>query len=323
MATIDFSSIPAPEIIEELDFEIILAAMIADLQSRDPSYSEILESDPGIKILEVAAARELILRQRINDALKATLLRYALGGDLDNLAAFYGLTRKTEEPDAELRLRTIERIMGSSTAGGAAWYRFQALSADERVKDAAVSSPAPGEVSIAILSKEGERADDATGEALDQLGVAFGIVRTSGETDASYRDRILAEVQAGGGYGYASPELVAAVDARIQADDVRVLTDTVNVAGATIKPVTVAASVYLYPDTPVEVFTTLQARLNAAFDAQSGLGWDVTRTWLISQLHPAGVQRVELVQPTTNVICAPGEAPALASVTLTLAGRDR
>jgi len=59
MATIDFSSIPAPEIIEELDFETILAAMIADLQSRDPSYSEILESDPGIKILEVAAAREL------------------------------------------------------------------------------------------------------------------------------------------------------------------------------------------------------------------------------------------------------------------------
>ena len=323
MATIDFSSIPEPTIIEELDFETILAAMIADLQSRDPSYTEILESDPGIKILEVAAARELILRQRVNDALKATLLRYALGGDLENLAAFYGLTRKAAEPDAELRLRTIERIMGSSTAGGAAWYRFQALSADDRVKDAAVSSPAPGEVSIAILSKEGERADDATGEALDQLGVAYGITRNPGEADASYRERILAEVQAGGGYGYASPDLVDAVNDRIQADDVRVLTDSVTVAGASIIPVEVVASVYLYPDTPVEVFTTLQARLEAAFEAQSGLGWDVTRTWLISQLHPAGVQRVELAQPAANVICAPGEAPALASVSITLAGRDR
>jgi phage-related baseplate assembly protein len=323
MATIDFSSIPAPTIIEDLDFETILAAMIADLQERDPSYTEILESDPGVKILEVAAARELVLRQRVNDALRATLLRYALGSDLDNLAAFYGLARKTAEPDAELRLRTVERIMGSSTAGGAAWYRYQALSADERVKDAAVSSPEPGVVSIAILSKEGEQADDATGEALDQLGVAYGITRNPGETDASYRERILAEVQAGGGYGYASAELVATVDARVQADDVRVLTDTVFVAGATIKPVNVAASVYLYPDTPVEVFNTLQARLEAAFEAQSGLGWDVTRTWLISQLHPAGVQRVELAQPLANVVCAPGEAPALASVTLTLAGRDR
>ena len=43
MATIDFSSIPAPEIIETLDYESILAAMLADLQARDPSYTEILE----------------------------------------------------------------------------------------------------------------------------------------------------------------------------------------------------------------------------------------------------------------------------------------
>ena len=146
MATIDFSSIPAPEIIEELDFETILAAMIADLQSRDPSYSEILESDPGIKILEVAAARELILRQRINDALKATLLRYASGGDLDNLAAFYGVTRLEDEIDETLRLRTIDRVMGSSTAGGRSWYRFQALSASSLIADVNVDSPAPGEV---------------------------------------------------------------------------------------------------------------------------------------------------------------------------------
>ena len=86
--------------------------------------------------------------------------------------------------------------MGSSTAGGAAWYRYQALSADERVKDAAVSSPEPGQVSIAILSKEGAQAEVATGENLDQLGVAYGITRNPGEADASYRERILAEVQA-------------------------------------------------------------------------------------------------------------------------------
>lgn len=323
MATIDFSSIPEPTIIEELDYETILAALIADLQERDPSYSEILESDPGVKILEVAAARELVLRQRVNDALRATLLRYSLGADLDNLAAFYGLTRRSTEPDNELRLRTIERIMGSSTAGGAAWYRYQALSADDRVKDAAVSSPAPGEVAIAILSKEGEQADTATGETLDLLGVAYGIVRNTGETDASYRARILAEVQQGGGYGFASPELVEAVNAAIQADDVRVLTDSVTVEAATIKPVNVVAQVYLYPDAPSEVFTTLEARLRTAFGVQSGLGWDVTRTWLIAQLHPAGVQRVVLSAPAADVICAPSDAPALANVTLTLAGRDR
>ena len=323
MATIDFSSIPDPTIIEPLDFETILGAMIADLQARDPSYTEILESDPGIKILEVAAARELILRQRINDALQATLLRYAGGPDLDNLAAFYAVARLADESDNALRLRTIERIMGSSTAGGAAWYRFQALSADDRVKDAAVSSPTPGAVSIAILSKEGYQVPTATGEALDQLGVAFGVVRNQGETDEDYRERVLAVVLAGGGYGLASDDLIEAVDAKMQADDVRVLTDTVTVQSAEIINVNVSAQVYLYPGTPLDVFNGLEQRLRSAFEAQSGLGWDVTTSWLITQLHPAGVQRVVLTAPAANVICQPSDAPALGSITLTLAGRDR
>lgn len=279
MATIDFSSIPAPEIIEPLDFETILGEMITDLQDRDPSYTEILESDPGIKILEVAAARELILRQRINDALQATLLRYASGGDLDNLAAFYGVVRLTDEVDAAFRARVIERVMGSSTAGGAAWYRFAALSASPDVRDAAVSSPSSGQVAIAILSKLGN--------------------------------------------GTPSSGLLTTVNTAVQSDSVRVITDTVTVTGATIITVPVTAQVYLYPETPIEVFDGLQAGLTAAFAAASGLGWDVTRSWLIAQLHPAGVQRVVLTAPAADVVCGPSQAPTLGTITLTMAGRDR
>lgn len=323
MTTIDFSSIPAPSIIEELDYEAILEEMIADLRARDPSYTEILESDPGVKILEVAAARELTLRQRVNDALRATLLRFAIGADMDNLAAFYGVARLLDEDDEALRLRTIERIMGSSTAGGAAWYRYQALSADDRVKDAAVSSPEPGEVLVSILSDEAYEAATATGEALDLIGENFGINRTTGETDAAYRGRILAFVQQGGGAGLASQDLLDAVDDRLQADDVRVLTDTVTVEGATIIPVNVTAQVWLYPETHEAVFEGLEQRLEDAFAAQSGLGWDVTTSWLIAQLHPEGVQRVVLTAPAANVVCSASDAPALGTITLTLAGRDR
>ena len=251
----------------------------AHLQARDPSYTEILESDPGIKILEVAAARELILRQRINDALQATLLRYAGGPDLDNLATFYAVVRLEDESDEALRARVIERIMGSSTAGGAAWYRYQALTASELVKDAAVSSPAPGEVLVNILSTQGN--------------------------------------------GTASSGLLSTVNAVLQSDSVRVITDVVTVASATINTVPVTAQVYLYPDTPIEVFNGLQASLTAAFAAAAGLGWDVTRSWLIAQLHPAGVQRVVLTAPAADVVCSPSQAPALGAITLTMAGRDR
>jgi phage-related baseplate assembly protein len=323
MTTIDFSSIPAPIIIEELDYEAILEEMIADLRARDPSYTEILESDPGVKILEVAAARELTLRQRVNDALRATLLRFAIGADMDNLAAFYGVTRLLNEEDEALRLRTIERIMGSSTAGGAAWYRYQALSADDRVKDAAVSSPEPGEVLVSILSDEAYDVETATGETLDVIGGDFGLQRNTGETDAVYRARILAFVEASGGAGLASQALLDAVNDRLQADNVRVLTDTVTVEGATIIPVNVTAQVWLYPGTHEAVFQGLEAGLRDAFAAQAGLGWDVTTSWLIAQLHPAGVQRVILTAPAANVVCSASDAPALGTITLTLAGRDR
>jgi phage-related baseplate assembly protein len=232
-----------------------------------------------VKILEVAAARELILRQRVNDALQATLLRYAAGADLDNLAAFYAVTRLEDENDEALRARVIERIMGSSTAGGAAWYRFAALSASPLVKDAAVSSPAPGEVLVNILSSQGN--------------------------------------------GTPSSGLLSTVNTALQSDSVRVITDALTVAGATINTVPVTAQVYLYPETPIEVFNGLQARLTAAFAAASGLGWDVTRSWLIAQLHPAGVQRVVLTAPAADVVCGPSQAPALGAITLTMAGRDR
>lgn len=276
---IDFATIPLPTIIEELDFETILAEMLADLQLRDPAYTEILESDPGVKILEVAAARELILRQRINDALKATLLRYAIGGDLDNLAAFYGVTRLTGEGDAALKARTIERIMGSSSAGGASWYRYHALSASPLVRDAAVSSPEPGQVLINVLSSEGN--------------------------------------------GTASSSLLAAVSAVVQSSSVRVVTDVVTVASAAIQTVPVTAQVWLYPDTPIEVFNNLEATLRAAFAAEAGLGWDVAPSWVIAQLQQSGVQRVVLQSPAAVVVCGPNQSPALGAVSLTMSGRDR
>jgi phage-related baseplate assembly protein len=87
--------------------------------------------------------------------------------------------------------------------------------------------------------------------------------------------------------------------------------------------VPVTAQVYLYPDTPVSVFNNLQATLQAAFAAQSGLGWDVTPSWLIAQLHQSGVQRVVLQAPSAVVVCGSNQAPALGAITLTMAGRDR
>lgn len=275
----DLASLPPPQSIEELSFERIFAEMLQDFRARYPQYSALLASDPAIKLLEVAAYRELLLRARINDAARASLLAFADGADLDHLAAFYGVTRLAGEGDDALRRRVRERIMGWSSAGGAAHYRYWALSASPEVADVAVDSPGPGRVRISVLPA---------------------------------------------GHGDAVPEaLLQAVRDVVLRDDVRVLTDTVEVVPVELIPVTVRARIWLYPDAPSSVFDALGPSLRRAFVEAAGLGWNLTRSWLIAHLHQPGVHKVELIEPASDVLVSSTQAVRLISDELIFAGRDR
>ncbi len=131
----------------------------------DASFTALVESEPAMKVLEVAAWRELLLRQRINEAVKSNLLKFARGEELDNLAEFYGAERQDGEEDERFRKRIKARIVGSSTGGSKEHYRYHALSADSGVKDALVESTIPGKVQISILSTQ----LSTTGIALEEL----------------------------------------------------------------------------------------------------------------------------------------------------------
>ncbi len=160
---IDLAQLPIPDVIEVIDFETILAEMKADLISRDASLADTLalESEPVVKLLEVCAFRETVLRQRVNEAAKANMLAYATGADLDNLAALLGVTRLPGESDDRLRARTQLSLEGFSTAGPRRAYRYHALSASKQVKDAAADSPEPGLVQVTILAANGDGTPDA------------------------------------------------------------------------------------------------------------------------------------------------------------------
>jgi len=275
----DLASLPTPAVIETLSFETIFSELQTEFQSRYPDYSALLASDPAVKLLEVAAYREVLLRNRINAAAKASLLAFATGSDLDHLAAFYGVTRLMDETDEALRLRTRQRIIGFANAGGAAHYRYWALSASPEVADVEVDSPEPGRVRISVLAK-GE-ADTVPDAVLD------------------------------------------AVRAVVLRDDIRVLTDTVEVVPAELIPVTVAARVWLYPDTPMAAFDAIGARFKEALAAQSGLGWNLTPSWVIGELQRPGVHKVELLAPTIDIRANANQAVRLMNLNLEFAGRDR
>jgi phage-related baseplate assembly protein len=160
---IDLSKLPAPKIIEELNYETIFQNILNDFLAKNPNYSTLLESDPAIILLQVFAYRELLIRNRINEAAKATMLSYAIDTDLENLAAFYGVKKLTGETDDRLRQRTQLALEGFSTTGPAGAYIFHALSISNEVKSVSVKSPNPGEVLVTILSNNGD------GTASDQL----------------------------------------------------------------------------------------------------------------------------------------------------------
>ena len=320
---VDFTTLPAPRMVEELDYQVIKIQMLEDLRLRDPAYTEIFESDPGVKIIEVAAFREMLLRQRINDAYMGVLIRYALGGDLDNLGAFYGITRLAGEADLALRERIRIRIAGSSSAGPPEWYQSVALAVSPLVLQVGVSRPEPGQVLLSVLSGEGGAIETAAGADLDALGLQWGVERIEGESDSVYRERVLLVAAPAGTYGTASPGLLQQVFEAVNADDIRVVTDDISVASVEVVDVDVTADVYLYPTTPVSVFSRLETDLRASFDVQAGIGWDVTRSWLIGALQAPGVQRVELAAPANDVIINGQQAARLRTITLTLAGRDR
>ncbi len=188
--SINLEKLPAPDVVETLEFENILSEIVTDLRGRNPELNQLfdsgIESDPVNKLLEAFAFRELGIRQRVNDAARSVMLPYALGSDLDNLAAFYGLTRQVIqeedleanppipeilEDDARFRSRVAVSLEAATTAGPVGSYISHSLNADPRVKDVAVESPVPGEVVVTILSTEGM--GTASQELLDIVEAAL------------------------------------------------------------------------------------------------------------------------------------------------------
>lgn len=94
-----------PGVIEELNFNELLKSIKELFKSYLPDKEiALLESDNYSALLETLAYRELLLRARINSAVKSMLLPFAQGSDLDNIVAIYGIERlKGEKPVANVK----------------------------------------------------------------------------------------------------------------------------------------------------------------------------------------------------------------------------
>lgn len=299
--TIDLSQLPEPSIVEEPDFETINAARQSALVELVPSSLQEqvaqtiqIETEPLTILLEENAYRELLLRQRVNDAARATMLSHATGDDLDNVGARFNKTRlvvqeaddsatpaveEILESDAAFRLRILGAFDELSVAGPAGAYEQFSRNASAKVSDVKVTSPTPCEVLVSILSTEGD--------------------------------------------GTADADLIAVVDAALSDEDVRPVGDRVTVQSAEIINYAIDATLFFYPGPEQDpLIAAAQEAAETYVSTQRRLGRDIRLSAIYAALHIAGVQRVVLNSPPADLVLSKRQAGYCTGITITSGGTD-
>ncbi|MGU5792208.1 baseplate assembly protein [Aeromonas hydrophila] len=288
----DLTQLPPPSVVETLDFETILAERKATLVSYYPADQQAaiaatleLESEPLNKLLQENAYREVILRARINDAAKQTLLAFASGTTLDHVVGEYNIARLLVTPgdpsatppiepvyesDDRLRMRGQMAFEGLTTAGPVNAYKFHALSASAEVADVAVDSLSPGTVRVTLLSPAGQPSADT----LNRVSQA------------------------------------------LSADDVRPLCDLVAVEPAQIKPYAVDATLNATGLGKEQAIAAATAAMTQTAAAYYRVGATVPLSAIYSALHQPGIDSVTLRSPMADLTCSPQQAAKLTTINL-------
>ncbi|HIH4623896.1 TPA: baseplate assembly protein [Klebsiella variicola] len=277
MPTIDLSQLPSPTIIEGLDFETILADVKAVMVAAFPEDQQsavaaalALESEPLTIIAQAMAYRELLLRQRINEGAAACMLSHATGDDLDNIAANLDTERLVITEATE----TADAVTESDEA-----LRLRAQAAFE-----GMSVAGPSAAYEYFARSASGQVSDARATSPSPAEVVVAVLSTEGD-------------------GTASAELLAAVAAAVNDEEVRPLGDRVTVQSAEIVGYEIDATLYLYPGPESEpIINAAMASLQAFLaDNDKKIGRDIVRSAISAALHVQGVQRVVINAPAADL----------------------
>ena len=293
MSSIDLTLIPPPDILDYPEFEALFSQRKADLLAlvpaaiRDTVAATLeLESEPLTIGLQADCYRELLFRQRINEAIKGTFLASATGSDLDQFAAGRNIVRKVIqaadpdatppvaailESDAALRLRCQLFPEKLAAAGPRDTYYAHALDASTDVADAQVVNA-------------------------DSGLVPAGTVRVYIKSHTS---------------AVADGYLISTVHDYLSADTRRPLCDTVEVRAATQLAVTIEwSNAYETGPDKAVVFANQLAALKALIAKNANIGAEVSLSKIIGALDVEGVKKVTLAKPTADVVAGYGRYPA-------------
>ncbi|MBE2986655.1 baseplate J/gp47 family protein [Campylobacter sp. RM12920] len=345
---LDLTKLPYPNVIEQLDHERILT----DVKTLFKSYLNddeisLLESDNYSALLETLAYRELLLRARINSSVKATLLPFSEGNDLDNVVSIYGIERQQgEKPSAVVKFSL-------STALNYDVYIPQGLVLSNEngvkatLKDGVVIRA--GAVNVLGVSLLDSFVKTSTAKCeLIQTPLPFMLKAkqesefTGGaevENDERLRERAVLSLERFSTAGAAGAYVYHALSANAKVIEAVALNGGAGIVDVFIKSSDMSESVresvqeYLNSDTRRPITDSVRVKnatkktvtikavveltdlgLQAHIDnlIKSGetslnLGQDLNLSYIYSRLHQAGVYRVNLGAPTADVKASQSE----------------
>lgn len=290
---IDLTRLPAPDAIEEFDFETIfnrkkarLVALVPPDAREAVAAALELESEPLTIDLQQQAYSEMLVRQRINEATRAGFLALASGTDLDHIGASRGLARKLirradlaasppveelKESDADFRRRIQLHPEKFAAAGPRAAYIAHALDVAD-VADANPVRPVAGTVRVYVKSYSGS--------------------------------------------GVPSSALLAQVRDYLSDETRRPLNDLVEVVAARAKNIVIEYETEYEAGPDKELVAAKQrADLASVIAANTGIGARLALSKIIGALDVPGAARVRLVSPASDVRCGEGEFIKVSSIT--------
>ncbi|RFF22789.1 baseplate J/gp47 family protein [Acinetobacter sp. JW] len=298
--SVDFSQLTPPQAVEELDFETIFQERKERLISLYPENKKnqirkVLdrESEPLTKLLQENAYRELILRSRINSQYKASLLAYAEGSDLDAKAADYGITRLLISPEDLTQIPPIPAVYESDED-----LRFRTSMAFDGLSVAGPTSA----YEFFALSADGRVAD------------AYAFSPYPAEANVVI-------LQRNSNNGAASPELIQIVDIFLSDEKRRPTADRLTVQSAEIIEYEIIAKLHHnnLPETDPLIEEATQ-NIKTYATTPRRIGTSVHLSALFKAMHVSGVEYVEIISPSQDIIVKATQAAFCTSINITVAG---
>ncbi len=305
MSTVDFSQLPEPNLIQELDYESIFNERKEKFIALYPAAEQnqwrtILnrESDPVVKVLQENAYLELLYRNKCNADARSLLLAYAEGPDLDHLALTeYGLIRLIVTPadnsvvppspaiyesDERLKERCLLQYDGMNTAGSSNAYKFFTLTADGRVDGVKIHS----------------------------------------DIDHPYLlDIVISQVDSVN--GQASPELVSIVQKALDPDHVRPVCDRPTVKSSISQPYQLSARLFVGKNAEDSLLLeAAQLRIRSYIQKTRKEGQSIRLSALYAALHVDGIKRVIIDSPAADIEIDIYHHPHCTETSITIGGTE-